>query len=103
MLDHLHCQLEERFSDTSFCYINEFLKLLLCQLCNFDDFGREDIPAIDKLYTDDFPEDYALDMKIQAWYLKWKDNSKAQEINTLPKALAVLDKPTFPICLFSCE
>ena len=59
MLDQLHCQLEERFSDTSFCYINEFLKLLLCQLCNFDDFGREDIPTLEKLYTDDFPEDYA--------------------------------------------
>ena len=96
MLDHLHCQLEERFSDTSFCYINEFLKLLPCQLCNFDDFGREDIPTLEKLYTDDFPEDYALDMEIQAWYLKWKSNSKAKEINTLPKALAVLDKSTFP-------
>ena len=96
MLDHLHCQLEERFSDTSFCYINEFLKLLPCQLCNFDDFGREDIPTLEKLYTDDFPEDYALDMEIQAWYLKWKNNSKAKEINTLPKALAVLDKSTFP-------
>ena len=35
-------------------------------------------------------------MEIQAWYLKWKNNSKAKEINTLPKALAVLDKSTFP-------
>ena len=35
-------------------------------------------------------------MEIQAWYLKWKNNSKAKEINTLPKALVVLDRSTFP-------
>ena len=34
-------------------------------------------------------------MRVQR-YLKWKSNSKAKEINTLPKALAVLDKSTFP-------
>ena len=32
MLDHLVSQLEERFSDTSLCYINEFLNLLLSKL-----------------------------------------------------------------------
>ena len=35
-------------------------------------------------------------MEIQAWYLKWKQHSKAKEINTLPKALAALDKAAFP-------
>ena len=34
-------------------------------------------------------------MEIQGWYLKWKNNSEAKEINTLPKALAALDKTTF--------
>ena len=33
-------------------------------------------------------------MKLQAWYLKWKDHPKAKEVNTLPKALAALDKAT---------
>ena len=35
-------------------------------------------------------------MELQAWYLKWKDHPKAKEVNTLPKALAALDKATFP-------
>ena len=96
MLDHLHSQLEERFSDTSFSYINEFLNLLPCKVCDFDDLGREKIPAITKLYIDDLPEEYALDMELQAWYLKWKQHPKAKEINTLPKALVALDKATFP-------
>jgi len=27
---------------------------------------------INKLYIDDLPEDCALGMELQAWYLKWK-------------------------------
>ena len=51
---------------------------------------------INKLYIDDLPGDYALDMELQAWYLKWKQLPKAKEINTLLKALATSDKITFP-------
>ena len=96
MLDHLNSQLEERFPDTSLCYINEFLNLLPSKLCEFDTFGRENIPTLITLYIDDLPEDYAIDMVLQAWYLKWKHHSKAKEINTHPMALAALDKATFP-------
>ena len=70
MLDHLSSQLEERFPDTSLCYINEFLNLLPSKLCEFDTFGREKIPTLITLYIDDLPEDYAIDMELQAWYLK---------------------------------
>ena len=57
---------------------------------------REKILTINKLYSDDLPEDYALDMELQAWHLKWKQHFKAKSTNTLPKALAALDKATFP-------
>ena len=46
MLDHLHSQLEERFSGTSFSYIKEFLNLLPCKVCDFDDYRREKIHKI---------------------------------------------------------
>ena len=51
MLYHLHNQLEERFSDTGLCYINEFLNLLPC---DFDNFGRDNILTLTTFYTDDF-------------------------------------------------
>jgi len=51
---------------------------------------------INKFYIDDLPEDYALDIELQAWYLKWKQQPKAKEINTLSKTLAASDKITFP-------
>ena len=35
-------------------------------------------------------------MELQAWHLKWKQQSTAKNINTLPKALAALDKTAFP-------
>ena len=92
MLDHLHSQLEERFSDTSLCYINEFLNLLPSKLCNFDNFGKENTSTLTTFYIDDLPEEYALDMQLQAWYLQWKHHPKAKEVNTLPKALVALDK-----------
>ena len=66
MLDHLVSQLEERFSDTSLCYINEFLNLLLSKLCEFDSFGRENIPTLTTFYINDLPEDYPIDMELQA-------------------------------------
>ena len=45
--------------DTSFCYSNfEIVAMSTMQ------FWREDIPTLNKLYTDDFPEDHALDMEI---------------------------------------
>ena len=64
MLDHLHSQLEERFSDNSFSYVLEFLNLIPCEVCDFEDYGREKILTINKLYIDDLPEDYALDMEL---------------------------------------
>ena len=66
MLDHLHSQLEERFSDTSLCYINEFLNLLPSKLCDLDDFGKENISTLTTFYADDLPEEYSLDMELQA-------------------------------------
>ena len=96
MLDHLYSQLEKRFSDTGLYHINEFLNLLPSKLCDFDDFGREKILTLTTVYIDDLPEEYALDMELQAWYMKWKHHPEAKEVNTLPKALAALDKSTFP-------
>ena len=96
MLDHLYSQLEERFSDTGLYHINEFLNLLPSKLCDFDDFGREKILTLTTVYIDDLPEEYTLDMELQAWYMKWKHHPEAKEVNTLPKALAALDKSTFP-------
>ena len=64
MLEHLHSQLEERFSDTGLCHIIEFLNLLPSKLCDFNNLKRK--------------------------------NSYPKEVNTLPQALAALDKSTFP-------
>ena len=68
MLDHLNSQLEERFSDTSFSYVKEFLNLIPCKVCDFDEYEREKLLTINKLYIDNLPEDYALDMELQAWH-----------------------------------
>ena len=70
--------------------------MLPSKLCDFDNFGKENISTLATFYIDDLPEEYTLDMELQAWYLKWKDHPKAKEVNTLPKALAALDKATFP-------
>ena len=35
-------------------------------------------------------------MEVQAWHLKWKDDSDAKDINTMPKILAVTNKTVFP-------
>ena len=51
------------------------------------------------LYIDDLPEDYAIDMVLQAWYLKWKHHSKAKEVDTLPMALAASTFPNLSILL----
>ena len=61
MLDYLSSQLEEIFSDTTICYINEFLNLLPSKLCEFDTFGRKKIPTLTTFYilmstiTDQYP------------------------------------------------
>ena len=96
MLDHLVSQLEERFSDTSLCYINEFLNLLLSKLLYVSLILLEEKIFLTTFYINDLPEDYPIDMELQAWYLKWKHHPKAKEVYTLPKALAALDKATFP-------
>ena len=41
-------------------------------------------------------EEYALNIELQAWYIKWKYHPETKEVNTLSKALAALDKLTFP-------
>ena len=48
------------------------------------------------MYKDDLPEEYTSDMEVQAWHLKWKDDSNAKDINTMPKVLAVTNKTVFP-------
>ena len=45
------------------------------------------------------PEDYALDMELHAWYLKWKQHPKAKEINTLFTALAASTFPNLSVLL----
>ena len=57
MLDHLYSQLEERFSDTSLCYINKFLNLLPSKLCDFDNIRKENISTLASFYIDDLPEE----------------------------------------------
>jgi len=72
MLDHLNSQLMERYSDTSSSYVSEFLNLLPSKI-----YGSEtkNVSTEFKMYKDDLPEEYAFDMEVQAWHLKWKDDS----------------------------
>ena len=96
MLDHLNSQLMERFSDTSSSHISEFLSLLPSQLYGSENFTRGNISTLFEMYKDDLPEEYAFDTEVQAWHLKWKDDSSAKDINTMPKVLAVTSKTVFP-------
>jgi len=35
-------------------------------------------------------------MEVQAWHLKWKDDSNTKDINAIPKVLSVTNRIVFP-------
>ena len=99
ILDHLNSQLEERFdgSSVSSKLLTEFIKLLPSEIFkNKSQVERRDIASIIGCYTDDLPSEYAIDVELQAWVMKWRDNAESPKHNTAPKALAKADKIIFP-------
>lgn len=99
ILDHLKSQLEDRFDDSSISsrLLMEFIKLLPSEIFkNKSQVGRHDIATLIDCYTDDLPSEYTIDVELQAWLLKWKDNVESPKHNTAPKALAKADKIIFP-------
>ena len=96
MLDHSNSQLMERFLETSSSYVSEFLSLLPSKIYGSETFPTKNVSTVFEMHKDDLPEEYAFDMEIQAWHLKWKDDSYAKGINTMPKVLAVTNKTVFP-------
>jgi len=60
------------------------LRLLPSKLYGSETFTSENISTIFEKYKDDLPEEYVFDMEVQAWHLKWKDESNAKDINTIP-------------------
>ena len=99
VLDHLHAQLEERFNDNSDSskFLMEFIKLLPSEIHEkMQQLDSSDIANIVEYYEDDLPSDYAIDVELQAWFIKWKDNPESIKYNTAPKALAKADVDFFP-------
>ena len=47
-------------------------------------------------HPNNLPSDYAIDVELQAWFIKWKDNPESIKYNTAPKALAKADVDFFP-------
>ena len=99
LLDHLHGQLDERFdekSGSSIC-LKQFMALLPSEIDDEEQqLTRTDIASIVNIYEDDLPSDYAIDLELQAWGLKWKGNSESVKYNTIPKAMAKADKMLYP-------
>ena len=99
MLDHLQNQLNERFDDSSESSnsLKEFMALLPSEIAGKEQqLARTDVARIVNLYKDDLPSEYAIDLELQAWSLKWKGNSESTKYNTIPNALAKADKMLYP-------
>ena len=65
----------ERFLDTSSSHVSEFLSLLPSKMYGSETFTTKNVSTVFEMYKDDLPEEYAFDMEVQAWHLKWKDDS----------------------------
>ena len=74
MLDHLHAQLDERFSSGSqnAKHLQKFMVILPSEINGFSEpVKRSDIAEILEMYETDLPSAYAIDMELQAWCPKW--------------------------------
>ena len=99
LLDHLQTQLEERFSSGSqnAIHLRQFMAILPCSLGGrAEPVTRADLTDVLTMYQADLPSPYAIDIELQAWYLKWNRNKDSAAINTAPKALKNADEDMFP-------
>ena len=73
------------------------MALLPCEIDGEEQqLTRTDIARLVNIYEDDLPSEYAIDLELQAWGLKWKGNSESTKCNTTPKAMAKADKMLYP-------
>ena len=99
MLDHLQNQLHERFNDSSESSnsLKQFMALLPSEIARKEQqLTRTDAARIVDLYKDDLLSEYAIDLELQAWSLKWQGNLENTKYYTIPKAMAKADKMSYP-------
>ena len=99
MLDHLHNQIDEKFDEKSgsFNSLRQFMAVWRNAIDGEEQqLTRTNVARNVNIYEHDLPSEYAIDLELLAWGLKWKGNSASTKCNTIPKAMAKTDKMLYP-------
>lgn len=77
--------------------LKEFMALLPKEIfCKKSQLKRSHIATVVDFYADDLPSEFAIDVELQGWTMKWKENAESVNYDTTPKALAEADETFFP-------